>query len=133
MVGDDDRTISPSSVNTSRSTPCVLGCCGPMLTVMVSVRSPDSWSFSTGTMASATAGQPIAFDVGRKLFLRHLQGLSQVRGAANLHRRILPEREALPVFGHQETPRIGMTVEDDAEQVPDLAFEPVGRRPDAAD
>src|SRR5215212_3549624 len=30
--------FSPSSSSTSRSTPCVLGCCGPMLTVMVSVR-----------------------------------------------------------------------------------------------
>ena len=37
--------FSPSSSSTSRSTPCVLGCCGPMLTVIVSVRisgiSPD--------------------------------------------------------------------------------------------
>ena len=31
-------TVSPSSSSTSRSTPCVLGCCGPMLTVIVSVR-----------------------------------------------------------------------------------------------
>src|SRR4029079_1944093 len=30
---------SPSSSSTSRSTPCVLGCCGPMFTVIVSVRS----------------------------------------------------------------------------------------------
>ena len=33
--GDD----SPSSSSTSRNTPCVLGCCGPMLTVIVSVRT----------------------------------------------------------------------------------------------
>ena len=32
--------FSPSSSRTSRSTPCVLGCCGPMLTVIVSVRTP---------------------------------------------------------------------------------------------
>src|SRR6185295_11093225 len=38
IVGAADRTVSPSSSRTSRSTPCVLGCCGPMLTVMVSVR-----------------------------------------------------------------------------------------------
>src|SRR6266550_7424898 len=38
IVGDADTTVSPSSSRTSRSTPCVLGCCGPMLTVMVSVR-----------------------------------------------------------------------------------------------
>src|SRR5262249_31346737 len=38
IVGDDDSTVSPSSSSTMRSTPCVLGCCGPMLTVIVSVR-----------------------------------------------------------------------------------------------
>src|SRR5206468_3075370 len=39
MVGDAEMTVSPSSSSTRRSTPCVLGCCGPMLTVIVSVRS----------------------------------------------------------------------------------------------
>ena len=39
MVGDTETTVSPSSSSTSRSTPCVLGCCGPMLTVIVSVRT----------------------------------------------------------------------------------------------
>src|SRR5688500_11373673 len=38
MVGLTETTVSPSSSSTSRSTPCVLGCCGPMLTVIVSVR-----------------------------------------------------------------------------------------------
>src|ERR1700730_4217311 len=38
IVGDADTTVSPSSSSTIRSTPCVLGCCGPMLTVIVSVR-----------------------------------------------------------------------------------------------
>src|SRR5262245_64029505 len=31
--------VSPESCTTMFSTPCVLGCCGPMLTVIVSVRS----------------------------------------------------------------------------------------------
>src|SRR6266571_157387 len=39
MVGMHDLIVSPSSSSTRRSTPCVLGCCGPMLTVIVSVRS----------------------------------------------------------------------------------------------
>ena len=38
MVGITERTVSPSSSSTRRSTPCVLGCCGPMLTVRTSVR-----------------------------------------------------------------------------------------------
>src|SRR5258706_1478648 len=31
--------VSPDSVTTRFNTPCVLGCCGPMLTVIVSLRS----------------------------------------------------------------------------------------------
>src|ERR671913_2460750 len=38
IVGAADTIVSPSSSSTRRSTPCVLGCCGPMLTVIVSVR-----------------------------------------------------------------------------------------------
>ncbi len=37
MVGDAERIVSPSSSSTRRSTPCVLGCWGPMLTVIISV------------------------------------------------------------------------------------------------
>src|SRR6185503_6697729 len=37
IVGSADTMVSPSSCSTSLSTPCVLGCCGPMLTVIVSV------------------------------------------------------------------------------------------------
>src|SRR5260221_9883858 len=42
-------TVSPSIVNISRSTPCVLGCCGPILMVIVSMRCPPSadWLSST--------------------------------------------------------------------------------------
>src|SRR5690349_25170218 len=39
IVGSAEVSDSPSSSSTSRSTPCVLGCCGPMLTVIVSLRS----------------------------------------------------------------------------------------------
>src|SRR6186997_1785083 len=39
IVVSAPTTVSPDSCSTRRSTPCVLGCCGPMLTVMVSVRS----------------------------------------------------------------------------------------------
>src|SRR5450432_2638255 len=41
MVGAAESTVSPSSSSTRRSTPCVLGCCGPMLTVIVSERRSD--------------------------------------------------------------------------------------------
>src|SRR5688500_17962917 len=43
--------ISPSARSTSRSTPWVLGCCGPMLTSISSVRTTNSttvWSSGRG-------------------------------------------------------------------------------------
>src|SRR5579863_2972091 len=42
-------TVSPLMVRIRRSTPCVLGCCGPMLMVMVSIccRSAPTWLSST--------------------------------------------------------------------------------------
>src|SRR3954469_16682832 len=39
MVVSALTIVSPASCTTMFSTPCVLGCCGPMLTVIVSVRS----------------------------------------------------------------------------------------------
>src|SRR5438270_11345300 len=46
--------ISPSVRSTSRNTPCVLGCCGPMLTSISSVRTSNSITVgsSGGTGAS---------------------------------------------------------------------------------
>src|SRR3954451_20040892 len=95
-VGDTETTVSPSSSSTSRSTPCVLGCCGPMLTVMVSVRisgiansgrqSIDEWS------AHALPIQPIFHDVGPELFLRQLQRRAGVGALADLDRIILAQR-----------------------------------------
>src|SRR5688500_15304647 len=42
MTGTHSTTFSPDSFSTSRSTPCVDGCCGPMLRMSSSVSSPSS-------------------------------------------------------------------------------------------
>src|SRR3990172_6037268 len=42
MWGVTSDTIPPSVRKTSRSTPCVLGCCGPMFTSISSVRTSNS-------------------------------------------------------------------------------------------
>src|ERR1700741_2056332 len=59
MVTSALRTISPSSSSTSRSTPCVLGCCGPMLTVIVSLRS--SGMASLDQLAHHVQHRPVHF------------------------------------------------------------------------
>src|SRR6476659_4604163 len=44
-------TVSPSSSSTSRNTPCVAGCCGPML---ISMCSPSSSGSTAGGAVSGT-------------------------------------------------------------------------------
>src|SRR6187549_952405 len=107
---------SPSSSSTSRSTPCVLGCCGPMLTVIVSLRS------------SATA-DPVTFDVGAELFFSHGEWLVGLRHLLDLHRVILARGMAFPVFRHQQAPQVLVTGERNAEHVPHFALRPAGARP----
>src|SRR5262245_4904914 len=46
---------SPSVRSTSRSTPCVLGCCGPMLTSISSVRTSNSMMVGSCFAAVAVA------------------------------------------------------------------------------
>src|SRR5436190_467377 len=48
MTGMHSMTFSPWSFSTSRRTPCVEGCCGPMLRMSSSVSSP-SWLSITGS------------------------------------------------------------------------------------
>ena len=123
-------SISPSSSSTSRSTPCVLGCCGPMLTVIVSVRM-FRHRVRSSLVPGATADRVRCW---RGTLLRvTCSGSDASRRLADLHRIVLAQRIAFPVLRHQQPPQIGMAVEHDAEQVPDFALEPVGRRPDAAD
>src|SRR3954463_6219868 len=53
MCGTTSETTSPSVRRTRRRTPCVLGCCGPMLTSISSVRTSNStivWSLAAVDM-----------------------------------------------------------------------------------
>src|SRR5262249_28090078 len=60
MCGTTSEMTSPSVRSTSRSTPWVLGCCGPMLTSISSVRTSNSMTvgscFLPGTVAVAMGG-----------------------------------------------------------------------------
>src|SRR3954471_975028 len=132
MVGAAERTVSPSSSSTRRSTPCVLGCCGPILTVIVSVRTAGMFAWRPLAFVSL-AGQPIALNVLPEFLFGHLEGLRRVRRTPDLHREILPQRKAVPVLRHQQASWIGMTVKGDPEHVPDFPLEPVRCGPYPAD
>src|SRR3982074_3759036 len=111
MSGSASRTTSPSSFSRTRSTPCVLGCCGPMLSSIQSVggscSGPKSSFAGPGpngscdgpgpngsctTRVSATDGvglQPFEFLVAED----HRFAEGDV---------ILAERMALPALRHQQ-------------------------------
>src|SRR5262245_16303720 len=117
MIGLAASTVSPSSSSATRSTPCVDGCCGPMLSVMVSLR---------------TVSDLLGLEPGERR--RRLPPAGRVVRERDLlvaERRVLAERPAVPVVGEQDAREVGMPGEGDAEEVVGLALVPVRGRPHA--
>src|SRR5215472_10026264 len=99
MTGRQWTTTSPSSTSSSRRTPCVEGCCGPMLTV------------------SSSLGEDSACAIDRPSD-REVDGFAADRLAA-------AERVAAPVVGQHDAGQIGMPRELDAEEVEHFTLVPV--------
>src|SRR4030067_95853 len=102
-------TVSPSSSSATRSTPWVEGCCGPMLRVMVSVRT-----------VLHLLGLELA-QLGRGLDA--LRGVVGERHFLVAERRVLAQRPPHPVLGQQDAPEIGMAGELDGEEIVGLSLE----------
>ena len=97
-----------------------------MLTVIVSLRS-------SGTSVYLRRDRRSCSTLARNCASVTCSGSATAGRHADLHRIVLAQRMALPVLRHQQPPQIRMAVEDDAEQIPDFALEPVGGRPHADD
>src|SRR3990170_7446390 len=133
---------SPSSVSRIRNTPCVLGCCGPMLTTNGSV------FIDTG---GVSLPQPEGCGIGlRSLVIAQLSSWGAHTRAATsspplapplqraarfprepLQPRHLPAREVQPVLAQrvprkplpqEDTPQVRVPLEADPHQVVRLAF-----------
>src|SRR6266567_7996869 len=108
MVAFAVTIVSPESSSTRRSTPCVLGCCGPILTVMVSLRSSGIWVahglwlMAHGSWLMADGSQRALYDLAhdvdqravhflhaRRILVRHVH--VDVRRAA--HASAVPSRQ----------------------------------------
>src|SRR5215471_9713192 len=103
MTGLQATTFSPSSSSATRSTPCVLGCWGPMLSVMVSLRT-------------------VADLLGCEFLQRRrrLQAAGRVVRERHLfvaERRILPQRPAHPILGEQDARQVRVPGERDPVEV----------------
>ena len=114
MTGMTSLTSSPSSVTTSRSTPCVRGCCGPMLTTTslkarpsTSEPSPRAVDSSMRRRASLTAssGSGVANWSGMRVVLHEVDV-------------VLAQRVPDEVVLEQDATQVGMTDVPDARPCP---------------
>src|SRR5215472_10264475 len=71
IVGFAETIVSPESCTTMFSTPCVLGCWGPMLTVIVSERSSGIRVFFND-LAHHVQQRPVDFLHARGVLVRHV-------------------------------------------------------------
>src|ERR1041385_1641357 len=129
MATSASTTFSPSRRSTTRSTPCVLGCCGPMLSTSSLVSNMAPW-----TAPGVSSALPVLLNVRLFFCLTQLQPVDRIlhqQFARPFERIILALRKSLPVLRHQNPPAIRMSGEIDAEHVEDLALEPVRRGPHA--
>src|SRR6185503_20673111 len=118
MSGIASFMISPSARTTKRSTPCVDGCCGPMLSVMSSVtRPPLTWR----SMSTSNPPRLIRPSSGLQ------QALSRRRDAVVLLGldEVLAQRMARPVLGHEEAAEVRVPREVDPQKLEHLALLPL--------
>src|SRR5664280_1263895 len=114
MSGWQKTMVSPSSSSNRRSTPCVEGCCGPMLRTMRRAPRGDCSSSTSAITNSGTSDSLI-------LSPRPHDGV------------ILAQRMPFPVVRHEDAAQIRMVEESYAEEVEDFALVPVRAAPDSGD
>src|SRR5271157_2025831 len=141
MSGTALTTFSPSSSRSTRSTPWVEGCCGPMLRTIVLV-VPSA--VSTVVMGSQSAKRNLVpfqpnrprnanADPGQVASNRangHLLHRVGTALAFALRRKIAAERRTFKALWQEDAAQVRVAGKLDAEEIKNLAFEPIGAGPD---
>ena len=136
MCGRLPRRLRRRSASTNRNTPCVLGCCGPMLTSISSVRTSNStmrgrWSCSLYVFRllrpDSTALEGWQWLWQLQVLARSVNGRDSVVDPAICSPCAAG---APPVFRTEDPSQVGMAGKPDPHQVIDFAFVPVGGAPD---
>src|ERR1039458_7591387 len=128
------RTFSPSSRRITRSTPCVAGCCGPML-MTSSLASRNGFSWASRSRCESELFRSVISSYWSSYWRFSLPAFN---AQVDLHPFvillqdvvILAQRKSLPAVGQQNPLQIGMSIKLNAEHVVDFALQPVGGRPD---
>src|SRR6266446_9930890 len=136
MSGVDFTTISPSSTNSSRRTPWVEGCCGP-IEIVICVSSGRSTTSNCGGMFTALLisfrFQVSGFKVPHenlRLETSNLKLLQRIRFIAT-QRKILAQCVTLPVVRQKNPAQVRMFIKNDSKEIKRFALVPVGRAPHA--
>src|SRR3954471_3911402 len=135
MCGVTSETTSPSVRSTSRSTPCVLGCCGPMLTNISSVRTSNSTMRGSSRAVDMIEFQKRRAESGKPAFgLPHSALLAASHAMIfQRHLVVLAERVAFPIFWAKDAAQVGVPDKLYARQVEHFPLVPVGGAPHAGD
>src|SRR5260370_21236808 len=113
MTHSVPKTFSPSSLRMTRSTPCVEGCCGPMLRT----NSVESRKVESGIPRSLAA-----FD--SQIFLHPALVLLE-------NSVVFAQRITLPLVRQQDAPHVRVPRKFDSEHIVDFALQPVRGQVDA--
>src|SRR5208282_5822027 len=124
MTHSSPITFSPSRRRITRSTPCVAGCCGPIL-ITSSLASRKGFSGVSRSRCESVCGSVILFSlaafnpqVDLHPFVVLLQDVV-----------ILAQGVSLPAVGQQNALQVRMSIKLDAKHVVDFALQPVGGWP----
>src|SRR5580658_3294088 len=132
MMHSEPTTRSPSSFSFTRSTPCVDGCCGPILRMISSAPSTVALTPSPNFDRSSVRVSLIVRISGALLAALNPQGFPHPVRILLQNVVLLPQRIALPLVRQQDALQIRMPLEDDPEHVVAFALEPVCHGPNFA-
>src|SRR5579862_9596033 len=133
MTHSSPRTFSPSSLRMTRSTPCVAGCCGPIL---MTSSFASRYVFSCALRSSGEiVRESVIYDFGLSMILcvlcseSYSPSLSALDPQVDLHPLVVllqnpiifAQRMTLPSIRQQNPFHIRMPIELDSEHVVHLA------------
>src|SRR6267143_921863 len=139
MTGTAEMTVSPCSCITMRNTPCVLGCCGPRLSVIrfassTTPRAPGASNIVSPSSAPCAGVRPGMLtrvsaidDAFQSVRLVHelFDGDVLIVGLV-----VATHREPDEIVGQQNAPQVGVTEEADAHHLEGFALHELGAGPD---
>src|SRR6267143_4968277 len=108
MSGSASRTTSPSSFNRTRSTPCVLGCWGPMLSSIQSVGGSCSGPNGSCAGPGPNGSWAMRLSATDRVGLQPFKLLVAEDDRLAEGDVILAQRVAFPALRHQQPAQVGM-------------------------